>query len=333
MMENQVVLKIPKIKVDEILFVAYTTPAPITRTAPLDERETVVYRVLPDDLAEKLRELHSGFEGQASKCLKPVVSGRLYCIRYPLAKYKPILEKLIEEWNQKYETFADELYSRRAEVEKMVADFYTRHNVDRETLRLDPDYLRERFRVNTFMVPLSLHGSGVLSQTISEEEWRRITADAKQRVTDAYRQSMNEGLEDFFSSLQKLLGRLNSGKMIAPNSLQKLHRLYNEALEGMAVTQDDRYAAPFDVMEKVLDKLAKGRERHVNHRDNRQMAASIVADTLNATKQITTNARPVLEEFQTVLEATRRPTKKQREGIKDVLDNMSTIFSSQPAEN
>jgi len=332
MMENQVVLKIPKIKVDEVLFVAFTTPAPITRSAPLDERETVVYRVLPDDLAEKLRELHSGFEAQASKCLKPVVKGRLYFVRYPVQKWKPIFEKLIEEWNRKYEAFADELHAHSAEIERAVAEFYARHNVGRENPpKFDQQYLRERFRVNTFMVPLSMQG-GLLSQVLSDEEWRQITAEARERVASAYRESMNSGLAEFFRSLQKLLGRLNSGKMITARSLQKLHRLYNEALEGLAITQDERYKGAFEVMEKLLEKLAKGRERHTALRSNRELAASIVASTLSATKEITANAKPVLEEFHTVLEAARRPAEKRREGIKEVLDSMSSVFSSQASE-
>jgi hypothetical protein len=319
---TEAVLKIPKVKVDEILFVAYTAPAPMTRTAPLDERETVIYRVLPEDLAAKLRELQSGLDSKISKHLKPIVKGKLYFLKYPIEKRKAALQSLIEEWNQKYAEFADEVFNRQAELEKAVADFYQRHNVSRETPKLTHEYLRERFRVNSLILPFSLRG-GIASEIMPEEEWRSIIGDIKERVAEAYRESMNRQLDEFFASLRSHASRLSEGKMVNARSLAKLHRLYNEALEGLSVTQDTRYEATFDIMGKLLNEFQSGHERHKSVKRDKMLAASIVAATLNATKAITRKAQPTLEEFQTILDAERRPTGKKREGLREVIEGLT----------
>jgi hypothetical protein len=319
---REMILRLPKVKVDEILFVAYTTPAPMTRTAPLDERETVIYRVLPEDLAAKLRELQSGLDSKISKHLKPIVKGKLYFLKYPIERRKAALQSLIDEWNQKYAEFADEVFNRQAELEKAVMDFYQRHNVSRETPELTHEYLRERFRVNSLILPFSLRG-GIASEIMSEEEWRSIIGDIKERVAEAYRESMNRQLDEFFASLRSHASRLSEGKMVNARSLRKLHCLYNEALEGLSITQDTRYEATFDVMGKLLSEFESGHERHKSVKRNKMLAASIVAATLNATKAITRKAQPTLEEFQTILDAEKRPTRKKREGLREVIEGLT----------
>jgi hypothetical protein len=321
-MPERSAFNLPKVKINEILFVAYTTPAPMTRTAPLDERETVIYRVLPEDLAEKLKELESGLDTKVSKCLKTVVKGRLYFVRHPIEKYKPLLQSVVEEWNKKYAEFADEVFSRQEELGKAIRDFYERHKVTRDTPELTREYLHERFRVNSLMIPFSLR-SGLVSEVMSEEEWRHITEEVKERVAQAYRESMNHQLDEFFASLKDYAARLSKGKMVNARSLTKLHRLYNEALEGLSITQDTRYEATFDVMGKLLNEFESGHERHKSVKRDKMLAATIVAATLNATKAITRKAQPTLEEFQTILDAEKRPTGKKREGLREVIEGLT----------
>lgn len=315
--------KLPKIKIDEVLFVAYTNPAPMTRSAPLDERETVIYRVLPEDLADKLAELQSEFDREISKHLRTVVRGRLNFIRYPLKLHKTSLEKLVEEWNKKYAEFAEHLFTQREELEKAITDFYGRHNVPRKAPELDHAYLLKRFRVNMFMIPFSLRSS-VVSDVISNDEWRRITAQAKDTVMQTYREEMNNQLNDFFASMKALMQRLHEGKMVTANNLKRLHRLYNEALEGLAVTQDDeKYEPIFDVMGNLITTLSDKHDKHQSLKENRDLAAGIVVETLHATKAIGTQAKPILEEFETILAVEKQPAKKAREGIREILEGLT----------
>jgi hypothetical protein len=315
--------KLPKIKIDEVLFVAYTNPAPMTRSAPLDDRETVIYRVLPEELADKLAQLQSEFDREISKHLRTVVRGRLYFTRYPLEFHKASLEKLVEEWNKKYAEFAEYLFTQREELEKAITDFYGRHNVTRKAPELDHEHLLKRFRVNMFMIPFSLRSS-IVSDVVSNDEWRRITAQAKDTVLQTYREEMNNQLSEFFGSMKALMQRLHEGKMVTASNLKRLHRLSNEALEGLAVTQDDeRYDSIFDVMGNLINTLADKHDKHQSLKENKDLAAGIVVETLHATKAIGTKAKLILEEFETILAVEKQPAKKSREGIREVLEGLT----------
>jgi hypothetical protein len=76
-------------------------------------------------------------------------------------------------------------------------------------------------------------------------------------------------------------------------------------------------------MGKLLNEFQSGHERHKSVKRDKMLAASIVAATLNATKAITRKAQPTLEEFQAILDAEKHPTKKKREGLRDVLDGLT----------
>jgi len=319
---SKLTAKLPKIKIDEILFVAYTNPAPMTRSAPLDERETVIYRVLPEELADKLAELQGEFDREISKHLRTVVRGRLYFTRYPLELHKASLEKLVEEWNGKYAEFAERLFTQREELEKAITGFYGRHNVTRKAPELDHEYLLKRFCVNMFMIPFSLRSS-IVSDVVSNDEWRRITAQAKNTVLRTYREEMNNQLSEFFASMKALMQRLHDGKMVTASNLKRLHRLYNEALEGLAVTQDERYDSTFDLMGNLINTLSNKHDKHQSLKRNKDLAAGIVAETLHATKAIGAKAKPILEEFETILAVEKQPAKKPREGIREVLEGLT----------
>ncbi len=315
--------KFPKIKIDEILFIAYTNPAPMTRTAPLDERETVIYRVLPEDLADKLSLLQSEFEREMSMHLRTVVRGRLYFARYPLDRHKSSIEKLVKDWNTKYAEFAEYLFDHREELEKTIADFYTRHNVTRKAPELSREYLLNRFRINMFMIPFSLRSS-IVSDVVSNEEWRQITIQAKETVIRTYREEMNEQLGEFFESMKSLMQRLHEGKMVTAQSIGKLHRLYNEALEGLAVTQEDeKYSGAFTVMGDLINALSSKHDKHQSSKGNKDLAAGIVAETLRVTKTIGAQAKPILDGFESVLAAERQPAKKTREGIREIFESLT----------
>lgn len=315
--------KFPKIKIDEILFVAYTNPAPMTRTAPLDERETVIYRVLPEDLADKLSLLQSEFEREMSKHLRTVVRGRLYFARYPLGHHKSSIEELVKDWNTKYAEFAEYLFAHREELEKTIADFYARHNVTRKAPELSREYLLNRFRINMFMIPFSLRSS-IVSDVVTNEEWRQITIQAKETVIRTYREEMNEQLGEFFESMKGLMQRLHEGKMVTAQSIGKLHRLYNEALEGLAVTQEDeKYSGAFTVMGDLISALSSKHDKHQSSKGNKDLAAGIVAETLRVTKTIGAQAKPILGGFESVLAAGRQPAKKTREGIREILEGLT----------
>jgi hypothetical protein len=187
---------------------------------------------------------------------------------------------------------------------------------------LDRAYLQNRFRVNIFMIPFSLRG-GIVSEVVTDEEWRRITAQAKEKVIETYREEMNGQLSEFFASVKNLIQRLHDGKMVTAQNVAKLHRLYNEALEGLAVTQDERYDGTFDVMGNLISTLASKHEKHQSFKRNKDLAASIVAETLHVAKTIGTKAKPILEEFEAVLTAEKRPTKKTREGIREILEGLT----------
>ena len=46
--------QLPKIQIDEAILVAYTVPAQMTKSTSLSDRETVVFRILPKELLNRL---------------------------------------------------------------------------------------------------------------------------------------------------------------------------------------------------------------------------------------------------------------------------------------
>jgi len=314
--------KLPKIRVDEILFYAYTAPAEMTKSASIDERETVVYRVLPRDLAQRLEELKREFDREASRHLKTLMSRKLFFIRYPIDKHKAALQVLVENWNIKYGDFVKALSEKQGELETAVAAFYEKHHLSRDMPDLSPTVLHERFRISQQLIPFSLR-TDIISDVFTSDEMQRIKDQAKQQVMEKYREDMNTATSEFFASVKKAMQRLNKGKMITKATLAKMHRLYDEALEGLAITQDERYTGTFEIMENMVETLANRRQQHKVIKNDKETASSIIAETLEVTRAIGTKAKPTLEQFEAILTADKQPVKKKREGIREVIEGLT----------
>jgi urease gamma subunit len=255
---------------------------------------------------------------------------KLFFIRYPIERHKAAIQELVDKWNAKYDDFTKALSENRNELETAVAAFYERHSLKRDMPDLSPEMLRERFRVSQQMIPLSLRGD-IVSDVFTSEEMRRIKEQAKQQVMEKYREDMNTATGDFFASVKNAMQRLNKGKMITRATLAKMHRLYNDALEGLAVTQDERYTGTFEVMENMVETLANRRQQHGVTKQDKEAASSIISETLEVTRAISTRAKPTLEEFEAILTADKHPTKKRHEGIREVIEGLTLPTASTTA--
>jgi len=317
-------VSLPKIKINEVLLVSYTAPAQITRSTSVTDRETVVFRVLPKELLNQLSTLGVDLEYHMKKCLRPIVSGKLYFVKYPLPKFRGELEKIVAIFQKKYGRFAQTVYERREELQKDVEEFVKKYQVSQHPSAdiFSERFLQERFRIQLRMFPIKL-GAALEFDAISSEDRKKMEEEVRKSIEAEYREILNEKCSKFFQLLSKEAARLSKGKMVRAQTLAKLSNLHDEVATALAITEDKRYAPAFDLIHDFLGNIT---QRHDQHRrlksKNKQLAAKIVAETFKVTNAIRHRAKPVFSDFKELVihDIERKAIKRASdEGIKQII--------------
>jgi len=316
-------VNVPKVKIEEICFVVYSTPSQITKTTKLSERENVIFRLLPKDLSNELNSICAEFEYYADKVLRPAIRGKLYFIKYPLTKYKPKLDQLIAEYNEKLKEFADKIFNRIDELRGALAEFCQKYGLDRELSEaiLTRDYLRARFKIKCQLLPIKL-GESLNLEVFTKEDVREIEADVKEMVQRSYRDLLNQRLAEFFNTLGQQLKRLQSGKMVTAHTLIKMRNMYEEVAQALSVTDDKRYEPAFEIMVQFMDKLSQHHEDMEKLKTSRMAVKREVWEALETAKAIAKKAKTILPKFEEVVleDVTSKPApSKKDEGIRELI--------------
>jgi len=316
-------VNIPKVKIDEICFVIYSTPSQITKTTKLSERENVIFRLLPKDLSNELNSICAEFEYHADKVLRPAIRGKLYFIKYPLAKYKPRFDKLIMEYNEKLKKFADKIFNRIDELRGALAEFCQKYGLDRELNEaiLTRDYLYTRFKIKCQLLPIKLSESLNL-EIFTKEDIREIEADVKEMVQRSYRDLLNQKLAEFFNTLGQQLKRLQSGKMVTAHTLAKMRGMYDEVAQALSITDDKRYEPAFEIMTQFLDKISQHHEDMEKIKTSRRAVKMEVWEALETAKAIAKKAKTILPKFEEIVleDVTSKPAPSKRDdGIRELI--------------
>jgi len=313
---------LPKIQIDEAILVAYTVPAQITKSTSLTDRETVVFRVLPKELLNRLSSINVDLDFHLKKSLRPLIGGKLYFVKYPLPRWKARLEETLKSFESKYQEFARTVFEGREELEKDVQKFVEKYKPDEAAAKsiFDEKYLMERFRIRVVTIVIKL-GAALKFDAISSEEIQRIEESVKKTIHEEYKVLLNEKLGSFFQTLAKEGERLAKGRMTRMQTLSKLRDLYDEAATALAITDDRRYVPTFDIMDEFLKNVTVKHEKH-KQASTKKAAAEIVAETLKVTRSIRERAKPILDDFKTLVieEIENAPVKRARdEGFKEVI--------------
>ena len=317
--------KSAKLRLNEVYFVVYTTPSPMTRTASISDRETILFKVMPDNLMKELNRLNADFEYHVDKYLKKTVPGKLYFLKYPLKKNKPLFEKLVKEFNEKYEEFAEKVYAQIDKIKAGVREFCRKYSVEREETPSFPlEELKARFRIRLLPLPFKFD-EPIIFDLISQEEKKAIEDEVKGKIEAAYRETLNEELSVFFKALAAQMQRLKSGKMVTGQTLRKLMALYEEAETALSVTDDKRYTPTFELMGEYLKKISVQHEEYRTAQKDKTAAGEIVAETLQVTRDIVEKAKPVLSDFKQLVfkEIEAKPIKRERDqSLRDLIQEI-----------
>jgi hypothetical protein len=288
----------------------------------LTDRETVVFRILPKELLNKLLSISGDIEYHLKKVLRPLIPGKIYFIKYPLPKMKAQFEGILKTFESKYQEFARTVFERRGEPKKDIEAFAKKYGLDETACKIifDEQYLMERFRVRVVTIVIKL-GAALKFDAISSEEVQRIEESVKKTIHEEYKALLNEKLGSFFQTLAKEGERLAKGRMTRMQTLSKLRGLYDEAATALAITDDRRYVPTFDITDEFLKNVTVKHEKH-QQASNKKVAAEIVAETLKVTRSIRERAKPILDDFKTLViqEIEKTPIKHARdEGFKELI--------------
>lgn len=314
--------QLPKIRIDEAILLAYTMPAQITKSTSISDRETVIFSILPKELLKRLQSINVGLEFHLRKCLRTLVPGKIYFVKYPLVKWKKVFEDVIEDSTDKYQTFARDVLAQKAELEKDAQKFAKKYELDEASCKaiLDERYLLDRFRVKVTIIPIKL-GSALKFDAVTSEEVNKIEAKIRDTIDEEYRALLNEKLSVFFQMLITESNRLSRGRMTRASTLGRLRRLYDEVATVLAITEERRYIPAFDLMQEFLGNVGRKHEEH-ERASNTIVAAQIIAETLKVTSSIREKAKPVLGNFRDLVieEIDKAPTRRRRdEGLKELV--------------
>ncbi|MEM3594374.1 MAG: hypothetical protein QXS27_06575, partial [Candidatus Jordarchaeaceae archaeon] len=233
-----------KMKINEVCFVIYSLPSPLTKATMLSDRKSITFHILPKEFANELIIICTNFRYHAKKVLRSIIPGRLYFIKYPLAKYKPMLDSLISEYNERLKEYADKVYNHVDELKKSMAEFCEKYDVDRQLneVILTRDYFRARFKIQHQLLPIKLNGG---LSILTPEDVRAIENSIREMVERSYRDLLNHELSAFFKLLEEQLKRLQSGKMVKAHTLEKLWRSHEDVNQAFAIVGDERYKPAF----------------------------------------------------------------------------------------
>lgn len=297
-MEN----KTPQIKIDEVFFIVYSTPSQITKTAKLSERENIVFQVLPRDLMDELNSICSDFEYHVKKVLRPVIRGKLYFIKYPLAKYKPKLDKLIMEYNEKLKEFADKVCLHLGEVKKTLSSFYQKYGRDRELDEeiLAREHLHDRFRIKYQLLPIKLSVEESFP-LLNKKEALEIDSSIRVMIEKSYQEFLSNELSHFFKFIEGQLKRLQNGKMVTAHALVKMRGMYDEVAQSLSIVNDARYKPAFELMGRLIGELELQHKRRKEA--SRKTAKKIADETSKTIGSIIASSKQIIDGLKEIRES------------------------------